>query len=159
MDGNKLVVFESFAKKAAAKIEARKRLRTEKLYIGDLDETIEIRSVTDQEVLDCAEFSGDETRNDKYLVYMASKTLQALAAQMMEQGFIKEHLEVMDMFSAADRKALAKEILDFSGFNDKPTVEPIKELDEVKNSSEVAEMGICSATTLIEDTDRKNWNA
>lgn len=133
MDGNKVMVFESFAKKAAAKIEARKKMRTEKLYIGDLDETIEIRAVTDQEVQDCIEFSDLEIEQDKYMIYLASKTLQDLAEEMIKQGLIEKHLEVMEMFSAVDRRALSKEILKFSGFNEGSTVKPIHELDEVKN--------------------------
>lgn len=133
MDGNKVMVFESFAKKAAAKIEARKKMRTKKLYIGDLDETIEIRAVTDQEVQDCIEFSDLEIEQDKYMIYLASKTLQDLATEMVKQGLIKKHLEIMEMFSAVDRRALSKEILNFSGFNDESTVKPIQELDEVKN--------------------------
>lgn len=133
MDGNKVMVFESFAKKAAAKIEARKKMRTEKIYVGDLDETIEIRAVTDQEVQDCIEFSDLDIEQDKYMIYLASKTLQDLADEMVKQGLIEKHLEVMEMFSAVDRRALSKEILSFSGFNDESTVKPIQELDEVKN--------------------------
>lgn len=133
MDGNKVMVFESFAKKAAAKIEARKKMRTEKIYVGDLDETIEIRAVTDQEVQDCIEFSNLDIEQDKYMIYLASKTLQDLADEMVKQGLIEKHLEVMEMFSAVDRRALSKEILSFSGFNDESTVKPIQELDEVKN--------------------------
>lgn len=130
MSDNKTVVFESFAKKAAAKLQERKKLKTKKLYIGDLDETIEIRGLTDQEFQDCSEYSEDGIKIDKYTVYYASKDLQNLASMLVEQGVIKEHLEVMDMFKPADRKKLANEVLRLSGVLDDTSV---KELDEVKN--------------------------
>lgn len=130
MSDNKTIVFESFAKKAAAKLQERKKLKTKKLYIGDLDETIEIRGLTDQEFQDCSEYSDDGIKIDKYTVYYASKDLQSLASMLVEQGVIKEHLEVMDMFTPADRSALAKEVMKLSGITDDTTV---KELDEVKN--------------------------
>lgn len=130
MSDNKTIVFESFAKKAAAKLQERKKLKTKKLYIGDLDEIIEIRGLTDQEFQDCSEYSEDGIKIDKYTVYYASKDLQNLASMLVEQGVIKEHLEVMDMFTPADRSVLAKEVMKLSGITDDTTV---KELDEVKN--------------------------
>lgn len=130
MSDNKMIVFESFAKKAAAKLQERKKLKTKKLYIGDLDETIEIRGLTDQEFQDCSEYSDNGILVDKYTVYYASKDLQSLASMLVEQGVIKEHLEVMDMFTPSDRSQLAKEVMKLSGVMDDTTV---KELDEVKN--------------------------
>ena len=130
MSDNKTIVFESFAKKAAAKLQERKKLKTKKLYIGDLDETIEIRGLTDQEFQDCSEYSEDGIKIDKYTVYYASKDLQDLASMLVEQGVIKEHMEIMDMFTPADRSKLAKEVMKLSGILDDTTV---KELDEVKN--------------------------
>lgn len=130
MSDNKTIVFESFAKKAAAKLQERKKLKTKKLYIGDLDETIEIRGLTDQEFQDCSEYSEDGIKIDKYTVYYASKDLQNLASILVEQGVIKEHMEIMDMFTPADRSTLAKEVMKLSGVMDDTTV---KELDEVKN--------------------------
>ena len=89
MNDNKPILFESFAKKAAAKLQERKKMKTKKLYIGDLDETIEIRALTDQEFQDCSEYSDNGIVVDKYTIYYASKTLQDLAATMVEQGVIK----------------------------------------------------------------------
>lgn len=130
MSDNKTIVFESFAKKAAAKLQERKKLKTKRLYIGDLNETIEIRGLTDQEFQDCSEYSEDGIKVDKYTIYYASKDLQNLASMLVEQGVIKEHLEVMDMFKPADRKKLANEVMKLSGVLDDTSV---KELDEVKN--------------------------
>lgn len=123
-------VFNSFAKKAAAKLQERKKLKTKKLYIGDLDETIEIRGLTDQEIQDCAEYSENGIESDKYTIYYASKTLQNLANELVQQEVIAKHLEVMDMFTPADRSQLAIEVMKLSGVTDATTV---KELDEVKN--------------------------
>lgn len=130
MSDTNTIVFNSFAKKAAAKLQERKRLKTKKLYIGDLDETIEIRGLTDQEIQDCAEYSENGIESDKYMIYYASKTLQNLANELVQQEVITKHLEVMDMFTPADRSQLAKEVMKLSGVTDATTV---KELDEVKN--------------------------
>lgn len=125
----KVMTFEAFAKKAAAKIEARKKLQKKLLYIGSLDETIEIRALTDQEAADCMEYSSDDNTNDKYMMYYASRTLQDLAAYMVEQGMIKEHLEVCECINKVDRNAIVHEVLKMSGYIGEKTV---KELDEVK---------------------------
>lgn len=130
MSDTNTIVFNSFAKKAAAKLQERKKLKTKKLYIGDLDETIEIRGLTDQEIQDCAEYSENGIESDKYMIYYASKTLQNLANELVQQEVITKHLEVMDMFTTADRSQLAKEVMKLSGVMDATTV---KELDEVKN--------------------------
>ncbi len=130
MSDTNTIVFNSFAKKAAAKLQERKKLKTKKLYIGDLDETIEIRGLTDQEIQDCAEYSENGIESDKYMIYYASKTLQNLANELVQQEVITKHLEVMDMFTPADRSQLAKEVMKLSGVTDATTV---KELDEVKN--------------------------
>ena len=130
MSDTNTIVFNSFAKKAAAKLQERKKLKTKKLYSGDLDETIEIRGLTDQEIQDCAEYSENGIESDKYMIYYASKTLQNLANELVQQEVITKHLEVMDMFTPADRSQLAKEVMKLSGVTDATTV---KELDEVKN--------------------------
>lgn len=53
MDQEKVMTFQAFAQKAARKIEERKKRKRKSLYIGALEETIEIRSLTDQEISDC----------------------------------------------------------------------------------------------------------
>ena len=121
-------VFEMFAKKAAAKIEAKKKLREKVLHIGDLDADIVIRALTDQEFIDCSEYSEDAIEADKYTIYYASKTLQELAGYMMEHGLITEHLQVCDMFSAVDRTALANQVMALSGYKGKSTVSEVEEV-------------------------------
>lgn len=130
MEKNNIDVFVNFAKKAKKRIEAKKKLRTQKLYIPDMDETITIRAVTDQEILDCSEYSEDNNKNDNYLIYMACPDLQELAKVMMDTGDIKEHLEVVDMFDRADKKEIARRILTLSGVYDESS---IKEVEEIKN--------------------------
>ena len=132
MDQEKIVVFEAFAKKAAQKIEERKKKRTKTLYIGDLNEQIEIRGLTEEEFKDCSEYSKDGSEADKYTMYYASKTLQELAGYMVEQGMIKEHLDVCNMIAIFDRNAIIHEILELSGLTGKSSVKPIEELEEVK---------------------------
>lgn len=130
MDQEKILTFEAFARKAAKKLEDRKTKKKKMLYIGALDEQIEIRALSDQEISECMEYSEDDFTNDKYTMYYASRTLQELAGYMIDNGMIKEHLEVCDAVSSADRKKIVHEILALSGVYDETTV---KELDEVKN--------------------------
>lgn len=130
MDENKIMTFEAFARKAAKKLEDRKKMKKKYLYIGALDESIEIRALSDQEISECMEYSENDFTNDKYTMYYASRTLQELAGFMKDNGMIKEHLEVCDAVSSTDRKQIVHEILAFSGLYDETTV---KELDEVKN--------------------------
>lgn len=129
MDQEKILNFQSFAKKAVEKIEARKKQKKKRLYIGDLKEEIEIRALTDQELADCLEYSEDDYVNDKYIMYYASDTLQELADYMKKEEMIQEHLEVCDCISKVDRNKIVNEILTLSGWVGETTV---KELDEVK---------------------------
>lgn len=127
----KIASFEVFAKRAKAKIEERKKTRRKMMHIGDLDMDIEIRGLSDQELNECMEYSENEFANDKYTLYFASRTLQELAMYMKGEGQIERELEVVDMFSRADRKRLLHEILNLSGINDNTTV---SEVEETKNS-------------------------
>ena len=129
MEREKVINFQSFAKKAVEKIEAKKKMRRNSLYIGDLEETIEIRALTDQEMSDCFEYSEDDYTNDKYTMYYASPTLQELAKYMKQEGMIQNHLDVCDSISKVDRNKIVHEILALSGALGESTV---KELDEVK---------------------------
>lgn len=134
MEQNKTVVFEAFAAKARERLEERKKLRTRKLHIKELDQEITIRALTDQEVADCNEFSEDSNKNDSYLIYMASKELQEVAALLVADGSIKQQYEVVNILSRADKREIATQILDLSGFYEESTVEVIKEGEAVKNS-------------------------
>ncbi|MCI8766132.1 MAG: hypothetical protein HFG58_16600 [Lachnospiraceae bacterium] len=129
MDQEKVMTFQAFAQKAARKIEERKKRKRKSLYIGALEETIEIRSLTDQEISDCFEYSEDDYTNDKYTMYYASSTLQELANYMKQKGMIQEHLEVCDSISKVDRNKIVNEILTLSEAIGESTV---KELDKVK---------------------------
>ena len=134
MEQNKTVIFEQFAKKAAAKIEERKKMRTRDLYIKEFAEEIKIRALTDQEIMDCSEFSDNSNENDKYMIFMASKDLQAVGRLLVENKSITREYEVTNMFSRADRRYIAEQILDLSGFNEEAGIDVINEVDEVKNS-------------------------
>lgn len=126
-------VFLSFAQKAAKKIEERKKKRCEKIYIPDLEETITITAMTDQEFIDINEFSDDSNKNDSYMIYMSSPELQHLAKELVEQGAIREHIEVVNMFRRADKRAIAQKILELSGIYEESTIEVISEVAEIKN--------------------------
>lgn len=122
------ITFEAFAKKAKAKIEERKKRKTKRLFVEALGEEIEIRGLSDEELSDCLDYSDNNIKTDKYTIYYASKTLQGLAEYMVEAGDIKDPVEVCDMFSPADRTAIANEVLALSGMTEKKTVSEVQEL-------------------------------
>lgn len=126
-------VFVSFAQKAAKKLEEKKKQRTEKIYIPDYDETITIHALTDQELVEISEFSDDDSKNDKYMIYMSSPELQQLARELKEQGAIKEYHEVAEIFRRADRREIAKKILEISGIYEESDIKVLSETVEIKN--------------------------
>nr|DAW82808.1 MAG TPA: hypothetical protein [Bacteriophage sp.] len=128
VDIEKITSFKSFADKALKKMEERKKCKVKRYYIGDLDEEIELRGLSSEEFNDCLNYSENNVLVDKYTIYYASKTLQELAEYMVKEGILKEHLQLMDMFSPADRTKLANEVLDLSGVKDKSTVSDVEEL-------------------------------
>ncbi len=125
--------FVSFAEKARKKLEERKKQRKEGLHIPDLEEEITITALTDQEFADISAFSEDDSINDKYMIYMSSLELQELAKELKESGDIKNYYEVADIFKRADRRKIAKRILEISGIYEESDIEVIKETEEVKN--------------------------
>lgn len=127
---DKTIIYADFARKAREKINARKQHRTKKLFVEDVGVELTLRGLTDQELIDVNEYSEDSLKNDKYLVYIASKELPEIAEIMMRNGDIQEYTDVVDMFTRADRKQLAEEVLKLSGVYDESTV---KEVDEIKN--------------------------
>lgn len=131
VDKEKILTFKSFAEKAVKRMEERKKRKVKKYYIGDLDEEIVLRGLSSEELNDCLDYSKDTVLVDKYTIYYASKTLQELAEYMVNEGIVKEHIQIMDMFSPADRTKLANEVLSLSGMKDKSTV---SDVDELKKS-------------------------
>lgn len=131
MDNNN--VFNDFARRAKERIEARKARRTKRLSVGDPGVEITVRGLTEQEILDCTEFSDNSIVNDKYTMYMACRELQENAKVLVDAGVIKDCHDICDMFSNADRHAIMDVILELSGLNEAPTVKPIDEVDEAKN--------------------------
>lgn len=127
---DKTIIYADFARKAREKINARKQLRTKKLFVEDVGVELTLRGLTDQELIDVNEYSDDSLKNDKYLVYVATKELPEIAEIMMRNGDIQDYTDVVDMFTRADRKQLAEEVLKLSGVYDESTV---KEVDEIKN--------------------------
>lgn len=131
VDKEKILTFKSFAEKAVKRMEERKKRKVKRYYIGDLDEEIVLRGLSSEELNDCLDYSKDIVLVDKYTIYYASKTLQELAEYMVNEGIVKEHIQIMDMFSPADRTKLANEVLALSGMKDKSTV---SDVDELKKS-------------------------
>lgn len=102
------------------------------MHIPDLGETITITALTDQELMEVRDFSGDDNENDKYMIYMSSPELQELAKELKESGDIEKYHEVADVFKRADRRKIAEKILELSGVYEESTVTVISETEEIK---------------------------
>lgn len=132
MDNN-TSTFNDFTRRAKERIEAKKKLRTRKLFVGAAGVEITVRGLTEQEIIDCTDFSDDSLVNDKYTMYMSCRELQENAGALVDAKVIKNHYDICDMFSAADRHAIMDVILELSGLNDESTVKPVDEVEEAKN--------------------------
>lgn len=131
---DKTVIFEAFAKKAAARLEERKKQRTEWLKIQSIDDQIQIRGLSDAELQDCFDFSENAIDVDEYTIYMASPTLQEAAKLLKAEGTIQQEYKITEMFTMSERNYIAKRVLVLSGMDGQANVEVIKEHEEIKNS-------------------------
>ena len=134
MDKNKTLVFEQFARKAAERLEERKKLRTEMLRVKSIDMEIEIRGLSDAEMHDCMDFSEDNIEQDRYTLFMASPTLQEATKILKENGTLQQEYKITEMFTAVEQSYMVNRVLELSGYKGDPEIEVIKETDEVKNS-------------------------
>ena len=143
MDNTKTVIFQDFARKAKERLEEKKKKRTKQLYVGDLDMTLTIRGISDEEYGEITEMENmSEIDRDKYLIYYACPDLQETARIMVEEGSLADsaRYKIADIFQAVDRTALCRAILSLSGLSGDNTVkdapepaERISEAEEVKN--------------------------
>ena len=81
------------------------------------------------------EMYENSLESDKYVIYLACNELQEASRIMVEAGELKEHerYKITDMFSLADRRALAGEVLALSGMNGESSMKAISETEEIKN--------------------------
>ncbi len=96
MEKEKNVIFEAFARKAAERIEERKKLRTMRLMVKSVGMEVEIRGLTEEEIRDCMDFSDESIEVDKYTIYMREMA-ELFGAEQPEldrlEGILTELLE------------------------------------------------------------------
>lgn len=134
MQNDKTIIFEAFAKKAAQRLEERKKQRTERLLVKSVGMEVEIRGLSDSELNDCMEFSENSIEVDRYTLYMASSTLQEAAKILKANGTLQQEYKITEMFSGAERNFLVRRVLELSGATGDAGIEVIQETEEVKNS-------------------------
>ena len=134
MDKTKEDVFSAFTAKAIQRIKDRKVRKYACLHVPSLNEIIKIRSLDYPEFTECVklEDNGDDSRSDKYAVYLAvvEPDLKAVAQEMKNQGLIREYLQVTDIFDPHEIVEIAKEVMKLSGITGDKKVTVI---DELKN--------------------------
>lgn len=126
-------IFADFSRKAKEVLEKKKQQRKEKLYIKDLDMTITVHGLTEQEFLECTDFSEDPIENDYFLIYAACEEMQESAEALIQEGIIKKHYEIAKMLSPAVKKAVINEIIHLSGLDGDAGIEVLSETEEIKN--------------------------
>ncbi len=131
---DKTVIFEEFARKAAQRLEERKKKRVQRLMVKSIGMEVEIRALSDAELHDCYEFSEDPIEVDRYTLYMASQTLQEAAKIMKAAGTLQQEYKITEMFSGAERSFLVRQVLELSGASGDVGIEVVQETEEIKNS-------------------------
>lgn len=129
---SKAIVFADFARRAAEKIQERKKARTCTVYVPDLEGNITLRGLTDQEWIDIRDGIKNDTDQDKYAVFTASPELQETAGIMVDNGMLQDtqRFRICDMFCREDIRFLIGKIIDLSGLNEETKIE---EVEETKN--------------------------
>lgn len=143
MDNTKIAVFQDFARRAKERIEEKKKRRTKQVHVSDVDMTLTLRGISDEEYEEISEMKNlSEIERDKYLIYYVCTELQEAAGILAAEGTLTEagRYKIADIFRPVDRTALCREILSMSGLlgdtsvtDVKDAPERISEADEVKN--------------------------
>lgn len=108
MDKDTKTTLEQFTKKAIQRLKDKKIPKTATLHIPSMDEDIVIRSLTDEEVVECTniEDDNDPNRADKYAIYMATKTpdLKAVSTELKNRVKSQSRLKLSIFSACASRQ-------------------------------------------------------
>lgn len=132
---SKAMIFKTFADKAKKRIEERKKYNTKKYHVKSMDIEITLHGLTEQEIAECSEMFESSLETDKYSIYMASPELQEASKLMVLDGSLKdtERYQITEMFTFQERKYLAEQVMELSGIYQQADIEPVNEVDEIKN--------------------------
>lgn len=144
MDKEKSTLLAEFTKKAAQRLEAKKRPKYQTLYVPSMEEKIKIRSLTREEILECTTMANGEpeedNRADKYTVYLAvvEPSLKEVANAVMkqeadlsaEERSLHEALDIVDTFELYEITEIAMAVMRLSGVIGTKKVAVV---DELKN--------------------------
>lgn len=134
MDNQTQQSLTSFAQKALQRLEDKKTVKHRTLFVPSLDQNIEIRNLTQQEVLECTSIdeTSDPNKADRYSVYLSvvEPNLKETATELKKLGSINEYIDVVDIFEMSEVMEIATEVMLLSGVlgSKKVTV-----VDELKN--------------------------
>ena len=140
MEKEKNVIFEAFARKAAERIEERKKLRTMRLMVKSVGMEVENGRVTGVRLtrMELTEKDARGRRGVRAIegskIYMASPTLQNAAKILVEEGTLKQHYKITEMFTGSERTFIVNKVLELSGMTGDAKIEVIREDEEIKNS-------------------------
>lgn len=127
MDSGKKSFLAEFSRRALQRLQDKKIPKYMTLHIPSMDSDLRIRSLTDAEVMECMnlEDEGDNTRCDKYCIYLAAvePSLSGTAKEIMEaeaelppdQRTMLEPLDIMKIFDRSEITEIATKVMELSG--------------------------------------------
>lgn len=122
----------AFAQKAMQRLQDKKVVKHQKLYIPSLDQEIKIRNLSYTEVVECTETESgdDENTVDKYSIYLGvvEPNLKETATELKANGEITQYLDVVDIFEMSEISEIATEIMKLSGVISSKKVTIVEEL-------------------------------
>lgn len=127
MDQQKKSLLGEFSRRAMQRLQDKKIPKKMKLHVPSLDEDITIRSLSYEEIAECATIddSDDKNRSDKYGVYLAvvEPDLKAAAREIMEeesslpvdQRTLLEPMDIVKVFDMVEMQQIAIKAMELSG--------------------------------------------
>ncbi len=131
MNNENKQTFESFMKKASARLDEKRKGKKLRLYIPSIDDEIVVRGLSESEIREVYAIE-DNIDQDKYTIYIAVRepNLREIATTLKKEGKIKEYVEVVDIFDFAERNEILKQIFKLSGITSE---EKISIVESTKN--------------------------
>lgn len=132
MDKETIKTLSSFAQKAAQRLQDKKVIKHQRLYVPSLDCEIKIRNLTYAEVVECTKTEENEDENtvDKYSIYLGvvEPNLKETATELKASGEISQYIDVVDIFEMSEVNDIATEIMKLSGVISSKKVTIVEEL-------------------------------
>ncbi len=123
MNNENKQTFDSFMKKASARLDEKRKGKKLRLYVPSIEDEIVVRGLSESEIREVYAIE-DSIDQDKYTIYIAVKepNLREIATTLKKEGKIKEYVEIVDIFDFAERNEILQQIFKLSGITSEDKV-------------------------------------